>query len=469
MNNLPYYRELQGVMTRFEALTDTALQKLSEEGLTVSEIKTELESRGLDLQYVVHDPSRAIFSTYYAHYERGVYGDIFFQRNMIDGMLPLYEIEKGLKGGIRPELLSREWASYYEICVPLPMLIYDFQRRYRDIQQDQVFSVWYGIYKRIDYSNGMWQPEVLEYVFSHAPAAVCPEPDADGLITVYRGMGELSAPPDQAISWSTHPGNALWFANHCGRGTHVAIARIRPEQIVWYAEKFYNENEVIVRPGSISEYRYEDMIPATEAEVPAMLAPAIVDYVFYGKQAKKLGYQEENMFHYHGLKHILRVLLLALIYYNNSDDALSETDQQILVYFSLLHDIGRRNDGKDDAHGERSVSLIHSKSLRIKGLRLSKKDYRIAELLIQYHCRNDADGEAAIRATHGLSQKEKAHAVHLYHICKDMDGLDRVRFNGLDYRQLRTEYGRKLPLIAGALLNEPIVQALDMDWGTDLK
>lgn len=121
MNNLPYYRELQGVMTRFEALTDTALQKLSEEGLTVSEIKTELESRGLDLQYVVHDPSRAIFSTYYADYERGVYGDIFFQRNMIDGMLPLYEIEKGLKGGIRPELLSREWASYYEICVPLPL------------------------------------------------------------------------------------------------------------------------------------------------------------------------------------------------------------------------------------------------------------------------------------------------------------------------------------------------------------
>jgi len=44
-----------------------------------------------------------------------------------------------------------------------------------------------------------------------------------------------------------------------------------------------------------------------------------------------------------------------------------------------------------------------------------------------------------------------------------MDGLDRVRFNGLDYRLLRTEYARKLPLVAGTLLEEQMIQALDMD------
>ena len=52
----------------------------------------------------------------------------------------------------------------------------------------------------------------------------------------------------------------------------------------------------------------------------------------------------------------------------------------------------------------------------------------------------------------------------LYHICKDMDGLDRIRFNGLDYRQLRTDYGRRLPLMAGALLKESLVEALDMQF-----
>lgn len=50
------------------------------------------------------------------------------------------------------------------------MLIYDFQRRYRNIPREQVFSIWHDIYKRIDYANDMWPPEVLEYVFQYAPA-----------------------------------------------------------------------------------------------------------------------------------------------------------------------------------------------------------------------------------------------------------------------------------------------------------
>lgn len=464
MNNLSYYKELQGVMTRFEPLTETALQNAGA-GLTLPEIKVALEQHGLDLRYVVHDPSRSTFATYYADYDRGLYSDLFLQRNMID-KLPLYTAADRLKGGAVSELASKRWKSYYEKCVPLPMLIYDFQRRYLDIPPDEVFQVWYGIYKRIDYSNGMWLPEVLDYVFSHAPASECPLPGPDGLITVYRGMGALSAPPEQAISWTTHPGNALWFAIHTGYGTHVAVTHIRPDQIVWYADKFYNENEVIVRPGSVIEYHYEDMIPATEEYIPPLLASVILEFIQYGRQAQKLGYQEESIFHYHGLKHILRVLLLSLIYYYNSGDTLSDTDKQILIYFSLLHDIGRRNDDKDDSHGEKSVALIHSKGLRIKGLRMSKKEYHIAELLIRCHCLNDCLGEKVILSASGLSQKEKTHTIHLYHICKDMDGLDRVRFNGLDYRQLRTNYGRCLPLVAGALLEEPIVQVLKEDLGS---
>ena len=48
----------------------------------------------------------------------------------------------------------------------------------------------------------------------------------------------------------------------------------------------------------------------------------------------------------------------------------------------------------------------------------------------------------------------------LYAICKDMDGLDRVRFNGLDILMLRTPYAKKLPLIAGCLLQENIVNVV---------
>lgn len=458
-----FYQEVQGVMTRFELLTPEAVATYGEAGLTLEDVTDSLTNHGLDPQYVVHDPSRQVFNTYYADYERGLYGELFMTREMLDGNLPLFKLAAIAKGQPVAELSAKDWCLYYSKCVPMPLLIYDFQRRYRDIPPQEVFSVWYRIYKRIDYSNGMWRDDVLDYVFSHAPAPELPDMEADGLVTIYRGMGELSQPPERAISWSTHPGNALWFAIHCGRGTHIAVARVRPEQIVAHYAKFYNENEVIVRPGTITEYRYEDMIPETEAAIAPLLAAALPDYLFFGRQAKKLGYKEEGIFQIHGLKHILRVLLLSMIYYHCSGDALGESDRQIMAYFSLLHDIVRTNEERDDAHGMQSVALIHSKGLRIKGLQMSKKDYRIAELLIEHHCHDDAAGETAIRAASGLSRKEKEHTVHLYRICKDMDGLDRVRFNGLDYRLLRTEYARKLPLVAGALLEEQMIQALDMD------
>ena len=129
MNNIPLYKEIQGAMTQFEPLTEAVVQKAAEDGLTISEVKAALEKRGLDLKYIVHDPSRTAFHTYYADYDRGLYGDIFFQRNMLDGALPLYGYEEKLKGNAVPQLVTKEWRSYYEICVPLPMLIYDFQRR----------------------------------------------------------------------------------------------------------------------------------------------------------------------------------------------------------------------------------------------------------------------------------------------------------------------------------------------------
>ena len=99
----------------------------------------------------------------------------------------------------------------------------------------------------------------------------------------------------------------------------------------------------------------------------------------------------------------------------------------------------------------------------MKGNQLSRKDYRIAELLIQYHCWDDQQGIEAIQTAPWLTRKDKERVRRLYMICKDMDGLDRVRFNGLDYRMLRTEYARRLPLVAGCLLQEPIQELFNLD------
>ena len=464
MNNNDLYREARGVMTQFLPLTEEHLAQI-QDSISFQELADELSCQGLNISNVVHDPSRQLFNTYYADYDRGLYSSIMLSRENFSRVLStLLQPVAAFYGELAPELANKEWDAYYAFRVPLPMAIYDFQRRYRDIPPNETFSVWYSIYKRIDYSNNMWLPEVLDYVFSQAPPPNFPPSDSDGLITIYRGMGELSTPPEQAISWSTHPGNALWFANHSGLGTHIAVARIHPEQIVAYYNQFSRENEVIVRPGVVKEYWYEDMIPAKYSTVTKLLSSGLLEYIWFGRQAANLGYQEETFpFQVHGLKHILRVLILSLIYIHNSDDPLSRQDRQILIYFSLLHDIGRTNEERDDTHGKKSVSVIHKRDLHIDGLKMSKKDIKIAELIILHHCHDDGVGEEAIQNASGFSQKDRSRATHLYHICKDMDGLDRVRFNGLDYHMLRTSYAKRLPLVAGCLLEEQVVKVLEWD------
>lgn len=459
MSNTHILQEIRGIMTQFEPLTAESLEKAVSEDITFSEFESLMQSYGLSMEFIVHDPTRQCLNTFYADFQHGRYVELYLNPQYLREVLPAIVQHLPKEGEYNQDLINGNWTGYYLKHVPLPLQIYDFQKRYQTIPTELVFQVWYQIHKRIDYSNQMWQPDVLEYVFSYAPATELPDADTDGLIKIYRGMGALSQPPERAISWSSHPGNALWFANHSARGTCVAVAKVRPDQIVHYSPTFYNENEVIVRPGTITEYDYEDMIPAKEDTVPQLMVPAVPDFLQFGRIALSLGYPQEMMpLQVHGIMHILRVLLLSLIYFHNSGDQLTEEDKHILIFFSLLHDLGRTSEDCDDAHGDASVNLIHSKGIRLKGIRMSKKDYIIAELIIRYHCRNDQVGLTAIQNQHNFSHKDKERAKHLYLICKDMDGLDRVRFNGLDYRMLRTEYACKLPLVAGCLLEERLLE-----------
>lgn len=202
------------------------------------------------------------------------------------------------------------------------------------------------------------------------------------------------------------------------------------------------------------------MIPSTEDHIPQLLVPVTLDFFRYGAIAVNLGYPVEDLFSWHGVKHILRVLLLTLLYCHYSGSELSEEDKLILIYFSLLHDIGRDSEDEDDSHGDKSVELIRKKNIRLKSIQLSKKGYRIAKLLIRHHCRSDEIGLERITKVPNFSAQDARRAAKLYRIAKDMDGLDRVRFNGLDFRYLRTPYARRLPLIAGGLLEEPLLECI---------
>ena len=457
--HLKLLQGVRGCMTRFDLLTPEIVAAQSEDGLTFDELKQILAECGMNIEKVVFDGSRAFQNAFYADYENGHYCWIPFQKANLRAIISTMD-QQFKSPDFGHARRNHEWATFYMMDVPLPMQVYDFERRYRDIEPEKVFDVWSSIHTRLDYANGMWSPEVLEYVYAHAPRTELPETDENGKITIYRGMGEKSQPAEEAISWSASPVCALWFANRSARGTRLVSATVSTEQILAFNPGDRGEQEVILKPGTKLEIQEADMIPSTEDYVPKLLEPVTLDFFRYGAIAVTLGYPVERLFAWHGVKHILRVLVLTLLYCHHAGSDLSEEDKQILIYFSLLHDIGRDSEDEDEGHGDCSVELIRKKNIRLKGIQLSKKGYRIAKLLIRHHCRSDEIGLERISKVPNFSIQDVKRAVKLYRIAKDMDGLDRVRFNGLDFRYLRTPFARRLPLVAGGLLEEPLLECI---------
>ena len=248
-NHMSLVKDVRGCMTRFDPLTPEIVSAQSDDGLTYDELKQTLAEYGMSIDKVVFDGSRAFQNAFYADFEQGHYCWIPFQKVGLKAIIRTMN-QQFYSPSFGIARKKREWESFYMMDVPLPMQIYDFERRYKDIEPDRVFSVWSSIHTHIDYSNGMWDPEVLNYVFSHAPKTDLPETDADGKVTIYRGMGEKSQPAEEAISWSTDPVCALWFANRSARGTRLVSARVDLEQILVYSPGYRAEHEVILKPGT---------------------------------------------------------------------------------------------------------------------------------------------------------------------------------------------------------------------------
>lgn len=459
MNKSDLLQQVRGSMTVYEKLTEDNLKKIGEKGLTCERVKAIFKAAGLDYDNIVVDPTRFIYNAYYADYENGIYFDLHLDEQSLThpqvGVLAL-----ALQHRRKDDFLKQgDWIGFYHRDVPGPLRIYDFQRRYKDISEDRVYEVWEFIHRNIDYENGQWNDEVLNYVFDRAPRPKELPLNENGTVTVYRGSGSRSQSPERALSWSSNQRNALWFANHNGFGQALFIGEVAPENVVNYVPGFHHENEVIVRRGSVRNLRKADMIPIEQETITKLFVPIIPELLYYGKHVADLGYPSEGIFQVHGRGHILRVLALSLIFYYHSGRTLCERDKNILIYFSLLHDIGRLDDGEDPGHGKRSVEMIERNPSLADFIKLNKIDREIAHMIIRYHSRSDEEGEEAI-IRFGKKKKPSARDIvrlaDLYKICKDMDGLDRVRFNGLDIDLLRSEYARKLPLVAGRLLHEKI-------------
>lgn len=96
-----------------------------------------------------------------------------------------------------------------------------------------------------------------------------------------------------------------------------------------------------------------------------------------------------------------------MIYFYNGEPTLNLLDKKILIYFALLHDLGRTNDEKDDAHGVKSVRRIIKEHIDIPELQIGRRGREVAQFIIRYHSLPDEAGYQAIRKTAGYPGKRR--------------------------------------------------------------
>lgn len=417
--------------------------------MTYEEYETALKSIGIPLDKVMIIDGRALSNIFYADYDKGQYLEMFLAGNMLHPGSEWLKMARNAMETGNPYFMAKDWAAFYEHTVPATFQIDDFQRRYKEIPVDDIFNVWMIIHCNLYYSFGMWDKKVLEYVFSHAPPVHLPNNVTGDTLTVYRGVCIDSGPLAEAISWSLDINVAIRLAAFFGTGARVYRAQVSKKHVIAYLNVMaVSEHEVLIRYKHLKDIEVMDIISADDDSFEDVVKPVTLQlFLKYGSQADLFDayYQKGS----HGKEHALGVLMLSLIYEHNSGDDFSHGDLAVLVNFALLHDIGRRNDEVDDTHGQYSVSIIKKKGLSVPNIKLKAEDARVLRAVIRTHCLDDETGRMEIASTNSLTNQEKERAKRLLKVCKDMDGLERMRFHDLDLSQLRRPYSKRLPFIAG--------------------
>ena len=134
----------------------------------------------------------------------------------------------------------------------------------------------------------------------------------------------------------------------------------------------------------------------------------------------------------HGVSHTRRVMIHAVEIAEAVGASLWE--REAVIRATLWHDIGRTDDRADYYHGAKSAGKAVGLGLH-RGLPPD-----IVEVALYAVTHHSGDEERGVSAADYFPVPHTA--LRVFQILKDADGLDRVRFDGLDVRRLRLEPSR---------------------------
>ncbi len=407
--------------------------------LNYREAADYIESAGIDLAnfYFKRDDPFACF----CYYRDFVLIDIpIFSREGLESfrILELIHFEEGR---IENCLSQGDFRTFFYI-IDKRIALLAYEKLFDRIPDQDKHETFWFVYSRCGLRLTDFPEEYIRKILTYRPEPL-DLPGNGVYLEIYRGQGDsISTPIYLEHSWTLDINTAIRFAVQSDGEGRVYKAIIDKKDAAAYIKR-KNEKEIVVFPSLLKDIEPLKLLSLADLKPDLHRLDIINRYYYYEKQLKKeYFYRPEGI---HGIMHTRRVLLLNLIL--GCLQGYQERFINILCTASLYHDIGRINDNFDPQHGIESYRKAQQQGLINL---LDQPDQENLRYIIENHCISD---KLAREHMDKYNLPDREESEFLFNSFKDADGLDRVRINDLDIRQLRTDYGRKLLLIARQLHN----------------
>ncbi len=375
---------------------------------------------------------------YFCYYRDYTWVDIpIFTREGFESfqMLELIDFEQGR---INKCLKGKDFKTLFYI-IDNRIAILAYEELFDSIPDEDKYETFWFIYSRCGLALKDFPKEYIKKIEGYRPRPL-DLPPGDTL-EIYRGQPEARPTSiHKEHSWTLDINTAIRFAVQQEGQAQVYKASIDRRDVIAFIKR-KNEKEIVVYPECLQEIERVQLFGLADLKSQFNPREILEPYQFYlGQLRKEYFYRPQGI---HGLMHTRRVLLLNIII--GLLQGCSEKQLNILCTAALYHDIGRINDNVDPQHGRESFRKAEDLGV-LTGL--DSSEGQILKYIIENHCISDRQARELL-PDYGLSDQKEVQ--YLFNIFKDADGLDRVRINDLDSRQLRTEAGKKLILLAREL------------------
>lgn len=214
---------------------------------TWENFSNECKRLNIDMAKILLLSDAGFMQNVFYHPFDGVYENIMLDYKYLS-MFQVPKRAEVINKKIKEHYKEKDWDLYFSF-IPDPFKIIEFENVYAKLKEnnknnsDEIFECFKAVYVSLDYSNGLWDKDIVREIIEEQKAKNKRLKKNDNTIEIYRGAGTESTDITEAISWTTSKEVAWSFADKGGNGI-IYTAEIEEKNTVFIEET--GEDEVLV-------------------------------------------------------------------------------------------------------------------------------------------------------------------------------------------------------------------------------